>query len=196
MDDLRKRQEELEMGSVEVGVAYFRKKQASQLPAETKTGQDFLRSAFEVLSNVIREEQEAIADPKSRPKLLKHDIPLLSVDADKLALITLRGILNLIAFKSGDRAERRLSSVAREIGAMSSLEHAFDVQRGKGKNVEQILAHRNRNPWNAARRARKLALLAEDGWYDDDRGIRLGLELLNLAIGGYSLDSGSPYILW
>jgi DNA-directed RNA polymerase len=182
MDELRKRQEELEMGSVEAGVAYFRKKQASRLPAETKSGQDFLRGAFEALSNAIREEQEAIANAARRPKLLKHDIPLLSVESDKLALITLRGILNLIALKTGDQAERKLSSVARETGTMSYLERNFDVQRGREKKIEQLLAGRNRNPWNAERRARKLALLADDSWYADDRGIRLGLELTNLAI--------------
>lgn len=140
-----------------------------------------MRRSFQVLEEAIRNNQDLVLDSTLHPKLLKHDVLLLAVASDKLAVITLRAMLNLLSLKRGERSERRLSSVAREIGAGVYAERSYEEHRGNHRNLAALLLPRNRNP-NAKRRAADLALSAESNWSGDDRGLRLGLELLNIAL--------------
>ena len=190
MTSLAERQVQLETNSLEHGVAFFRREQAQRKPSETLSGQQFLRHCLDLLAEAIRAEQNATLNSKRRPKLRIHDVPLISLDAEKLALITLREAFNqMVRRKEG--AKRTLARLAREIGEASFFERTLNVKCGNERNVEKLLISRNQNRWNALERARVYAAQANDDWSRNNRDLRLGLELINLAVKHVQLE-GRP----
>jgi DNA-directed RNA polymerase len=115
-----------------------------------------------------------------RPKLRKYDVAFLSVRPEKLALITLRVLLNALA-RTSSRRHNSLSATAREIGRACARERMLDVRFRREVDLPKLLLSRNRSA-NAKARARKLSRGADDDWAESDIGIKLGMDLIGLAV--------------
>lgn len=182
-EDQFERQRKLETDAAEEGVARYKSLLKERLPSNSRPGMEFIQQTFAPLATAIREEQEAIIKGESRHKLKKYDIPLLSLDADKLALISLQCIFNLVATFGAAGSPPTVAQIARLIGKRGRLERDFDLQRERNRDVPALLEGRNRN-WNAKRRARELAKDVDKDayWSEGYRDLHLGNALVNLAV--------------
>src|SRR5882672_12517592 len=86
-----RRQHEMEADAVERGVARYKGILKSR-GLETKLGRQFLRLYFQTMTQTIRQEAERARKAK---RAKKYTLPLLSLDEDKLAFITLQCIFNI-----------------------------------------------------------------------------------------------------
>ncbi len=181
--DQDERQQRLEADAIEEGLVRYKRMRDARPLAESKLGIYFLRQTVEPLAAAIRAEQEAISNGEARPKLSKYAIPLLTLDPDKLALITLQSIFNMVVTIGSAGSPPTLAQVARVIGRRCRLERYFDLLRDRARDVYDLLVKRNRNPWNARSRARKLATeVDKDDWSAGHRDLHLGIALINLAV--------------
>ncbi|MBI2898894.1 MAG: hypothetical protein HYY17_01790 [Planctomycetes bacterium] len=166
----------VELDFLSEGIDRAREAQARGAMADTTAGCKMLRETIKKLARAIEAEQNAIERGVRRP----HGVALVALDAEKLAYITLRTIIN--AFAEND-AKVPVTRLARHIGQCCWLERAHDTLRGRAKDALESLVRRNKNPWNARKRAEeKFAVLKGRDWGDGDLGLRLGALLLKLAV--------------
>ncbi len=184
MESLELLQLQLEADAVEQGLARYRSEQGKRSSENTKLGLDFIRSLIAPLAEAIKTEQQTITSGKSKSKLPKYAVPLVSLDAEKLALITLRSMFSVIVFSQSAEDLPTLLQIAHSVGRRCRLERQLDVLRERERDVFHLLVERNKNPWNARRRALALArTLDEDDWSEDYKDIHLGAALVRLAVG-------------
>jgi len=100
MDDLE-RQIKLEADAVQDGVARLIQRRKYQLATGTKPVRDLMANAWESLVKAILQEQLALKSSE-RQKLPKYGAALLCLTAEKLALITLGILLNVISRSEAD----------------------------------------------------------------------------------------------
>lgn len=146
---------------------------------------DGSRAAFAVemvapLAAAIAFQQEAELAAK-RPA--RFALPLLSIDPDKLALLTLRDILSALRLTRATGKPPTLTEVAKKLGQSCRLERSFDVLRGRARDLESLLRRRNRNRWHSRKRAQQQAAQVDgSNWEGDYLGLHLGRFLVDLAI--------------
>src|SRR5262249_19210781 len=119
--------------------------------------------------------------------------PLLSLTHEKLALITIGTLLNVITRSEfNDGLEPGGTAAAYEIGQRCRLERIFDRLRNREVDIAHELRSRNRNR-NAGRPAEELArkLDDDDDWAKNYRSFHLGEKLIALAVGFAEFD-GRP----
>lgn len=138
----------------------------------------------------LRQEAELRA-----PKPARYSLPLLSLGPDKLALLTLRELFVALRLARATRKPPAVTLVARRLGQSCRLERRFDLLRRRGRDLEGLLTQRNRNPWNARKRARRQAAEVDaSDWEVDFLGLHLGRVLLDLALnhsGAFAVERWS-----
>jgi DNA-directed RNA polymerase len=182
MNDIE-RQIKLEADAVHDGFLRCDKSAKYQLATDLKPVRDLVGNALKSLTDAILAEQLDLKTSR-RQMLPKYGVPLLSINHEQLALITLATLLNSICrseFEDG-LAPRR-TPVAFEIGQWCRIERILDCCQHREVDVAQDLLSRNRSR-HAARRAEELARKAddEDDWAKHYRSHHLGEKLISLAL--------------
>ena len=174
------RQMQLEADAVTEGVArYYRRTEQDLVHSRPIT--DLLKRTIEPLADAIRSRQVTMLNTPRR--LPKAALPLLSLSPEKLAFITLQTLFNLIACKGAAGSPVSITHAALTIGKMCAVERQFDRLRGRDRKVVELILSRNKNKWNALRRAQKLVKgLDVEDWSQGNRHIYLGAELIKMAI--------------
>src|SRR5438067_2880492 len=97
------------------------------------------------LSDAILAEQLALKKAQGR-KLPKYGLPLLSITADKLGLITLGTLLNaIIRSEFEDASPPPATPLGYDIGQLCRLERMFDCLQNRQIDVARELHSRNRS---------------------------------------------------
>ncbi len=182
MDQVEK-QRRLEADAIHEGVLRYRQLLRTEPPSRLRSGLDLIRSTLPPLVEAIKAEQEALCDSRRRPKLPRYGLPLLSVEPEKLALITVQAILDLVVISGAKESLPSVTHTALLIGQLCRRERWFDLQHGRARHLFGLLVSRNRNPWMARARAQTLArkLDSVDYWERGHREIHLGVALIRLA---------------
>jgi DNA-directed RNA polymerase len=177
-----KRQHEMEADAVERGVARYKAILKSR-GLETKFGRQFLRLYFQTMTQTIRQEAERARKAK---RAKKYTLPLLSLDEDKLAFITLQCIFN-IAFLEEEELESvqtlgaKKTLLGREIGQRCWLELCFDRAAQRERNVFEAIKKKY-PPHVADRIARRLVgKFVSEEWSEKNYDLHLGELLIELA---------------
>lgn len=179
LDELRRRQLELETDAVAGSVQRIWKGREGSTLAKTPAGAAILKETFFPLAGAIRRAQEEVEKGLDRAP---YGTALLSLAPEKLAVITMNAIQSSIVLSKLE-AEVPLTRLARDIGYWCWVECQYDTLRGREKNLFDALMKRNRNPWQAIRRAReKIEAFKKQDWAATQLDIKLGAVLLELTI--------------
>ncbi len=177
MDDLDRLEDELELDFFTWGWKKAREDDRKGGFADTMAGSEVIEETMAAVETLIREEQTQIEAGRTRD----YGTALLSLDASKLALLTMRAILNALVEMDEDRSAVTVMKVVKLIGSWCWLESVHEQQTGKDKFLLEALTRRNKNPYNAKRRAQeKLEAFHLEDW---------GESGLTLKIGGFLLDA-------
>lgn len=172
MTKLEKRELELETDAIEEAKRRVRKS-AERGPMR------LLQAAVGPLAKAVLEAQEAVENGARWP----YGVPLIAIDADKLALITLGVILKSLGDPETTEEGPPAINVMREIAQSCWIENQRDKLRGRERDLADLLLKRNRNPWHARRNAaEKIEAFRKKSWAHDDMGLQLGGALLDLAV--------------
>ena len=177
------RQVKLELDAVHDGALRYCQSREYQPATDSKPGRDLVGNALKPLADAILQEQLALKTSE-RQKLPKYGTPLLSITHEKLALITLGTLLNVISTSEFDEGlAPRTTPVAYEIGQRCRLERIFDRLRRRQVDLAHELRSRNRSR-DAGRRAEELARKLDDDedWAKNFRSFHLGEKLIALAV--------------
>jgi DNA-directed RNA polymerase len=192
------RQRKMEEDAVHDGVKRYRRLLKHQPRASSPPGIEFLRRHFGALARLIGDEQERVADP--REELEKYSIPLVSLDAEKLAFITLQSTFNLLADneENGDEAGLRHTYLAMEIGRRAHDQRMVEVKKGEQRDLDSLVGSR----YSAISRKREIRgqtrKLDEGDWSKDRRDLHLGAALIDLAAkipDAFVVEKESEYVL-
>jgi Autographiviridae RNA polymerase len=184
------RQFKIEADSVHDGVLQYRKSRKYQLATDSRPVRDLIGNSLTSLAEAILAEQMELKTSK-RPMLPKYGIALLSLEHEKLALITLGTLLNAISRSEfEDGLAPRITPIAYEIGQRCRVERIFDRVRRRQVDVARESLSRNRNR-NAGSRAAELARKLDDpeDWAKNYRSYHLGEKLIALAIRFATFDA-------
>lgn len=150
------RQMKLEADAVHDGLLRYAQSYEYQLATDSKPVRDLLGHCLKPLAEAIRAEQLELKTSQ-RQKLPKYGIPLLSINPETLALITLGMLFNSITRSEFNEATAPgVTSVSYEIGQRCRTERKCDCARNRNIDVVRELLSRNRSR-HAARRAAELA---------------------------------------
>src|SRR5262249_40913306 len=120
------RQVKLEADAIHDGVLRYSQSREYQLATDSKPGRDLVGNSLKPLADAILEEQLALKTSE-RQKLPNYGTPLLSINHEKLALITLGTLLNAISTSEFDKGVAPATTpVAYEIGQRCRIERIFD----------------------------------------------------------------------
>jgi DNA-directed RNA polymerase len=186
------RQLKLEADAIDDGALLHARSRKYQVATGAKPGRDLVGNALQSLTESILAEQLTLKTSERR-KLPKYATALLSIVAEKQALITLGTILNAVCRSEFDEGlAPGVTSVAYEIGQRCRLERIFDRLRRRQVDVARELLSRNRGR-NAWRRAEELARKLDDldDWSRNYRSFHLGAKLIALAVAFAHFD-GQP----
>jgi DNA-directed RNA polymerase len=148
-----------------------------------------LRRYWKGVAQAVQKAQKKAEEGANWP----YVVPLVALDAEKLALITLGVTLKCVGNSETTRFGPSVASVLREIAQWAWYENVCDKLQSRERNLAIALARRNRNPWHARRRAsRMIAEFREERWGDTDLGLQLGGALLDLAIEATGLFAKQP----
>src|SRR5438552_651348 len=149
------RQIKLEADAIHDGIVRYAQSREYQLATDSKPVRDLVGSALKALADAILAEQSSLKTSQ-RQKLPKYGTPLLSINHEKLGLITLGTLLNSISRSEfDDGLAPRATPITYEIGQRCRLERIFDCLRQRQVDVAHELRSRNQNR-NAGRRAEEL----------------------------------------
>src|SRR5205823_13288550 len=140
------RQLKLETDAVHDGMARLIQRREYQLATDTKPVRDLMTKAWIALVEAILQEQLALKSSE-RQKLPKYGAALLCLTAEKLALITLGILLNVISQSEVDDDEMppSVTLVSMQIGQRCHLERMFDIDRKRAVDLAKALLSRNRS---------------------------------------------------
>src|SRR2546425_9510147 len=196
MDNDIERQKKLEADAVRDGLLRYAKSYASHLATDSKPVRDLLAQCLNPLADVIRAEQLKLKTSQGQ-KLEKYVIPLASVHAEPVALITLGIMFNAISrseFNEGTAPG--VTSVVFEVGERCRIERKNDCEQKREINLAQELLCRERSR-HPEGRAEEAALNHEnpDYWMMNRLPVHLGRQLIQLAIRAERLQGPMRYDL-
>lgn len=186
------RQVKREADSFHDGVLRFNESRPYHLASDTPAVRDFLGTVVPPFAARILEEQTALKTPQAG-KLPNHAMALISIDHERIALITLSMLFNAISsseFKTGQRPPT--TGVAYDIGQRCRLERIHDGIRGRKRDIAAQMLSRNQSR-HAGRRAAELAQKFDDphDWAKNQRSYHFGHRLIALA-AGFCRFEGQP----
>src|SRR5438270_9448275 len=120
------RQIKLEADALEDGVVRYYQSREYVQATDSKPVRNLVAESLKPLAEAILQEQLALKVPGSQ-KLPRYGTPLLSIDHEKLALITLGTLVNTISQSEfEDGVAPALTSVEYQVGQRCRLERIFD----------------------------------------------------------------------
>jgi len=180
--DKQERQRKLEEDALEDGRIEYRDAVASLRPGQSNWGIEFLRSALGSLAAAVAQQQIQIGHGKG--KLPAFAIPLVSLDPEKLALLTLGTMLDKIAAKGRDPAGPlpTRTELGEAVGQRCRLERYFDKTAGRPRDACSELRMRNAHIHLSRKRALKQVAFLDRGDWPFERQWSVGLILVLLAV--------------
>ena len=145
MDNDIELQKKLEADAVRDGLLRYAKSYEYHSATDSKPVRDLLAQCLNPLAELIRAEQRKLKTSQGR-KLEKYEIPLASVHAEPLALITLGIMFNAInrtEFNEGTAPG--VTSVAYEVGERCRIERKNDCEQKREIDLVQELLPRGRS---------------------------------------------------
>ena len=186
------RQRQIESDSVRDGCVRWAQNTEYLEAADTKPYRNLIGISWRSLADAIRAAQD-ILKTSQKTKLPAYGLPLLSIDHEQMALITLGTLFNMIARSEFETClPPGITPVAYAIGQRCRIERLADLANDREVNVAEILLCRNRTR-NAAKRAADLAAVVddEDDWANNFRAHHLGEKLISVALQSAVFD-GKP----
>lgn len=162
MDESRLlRQRTLEINGVFEGIKRLRKAREQVSVADRGAGEFLIRRYLDPLAQAIEREQGRV----ERGARAKYGAALVTLDADKLAFVTLKTILRCVADVTDEQPAVTQAKLIREIGKACENEYAFDRMEKRERDWLQSWLKRVKNRWNAIKQVEKKAKeLREEGW--------------------------------
>ena len=140
--DKIERQREIESNSVRDGCVRWAQNTEYQQATDTKPYRNLIGISWRSLADAIRAEQDILKTSKA--KLPAWALPLLSLGAEEMALITLGTLFNMIARSEFETClPPGTTSVASEIGHLCRIERFADLANHREVDVAEILLPRN-----------------------------------------------------
>ncbi|MGD0499453.1 MAG: DNA-directed RNA polymerase [Bryobacteraceae bacterium] len=191
--DKQERQEELETDALNRALAEYDKALRDRRSSLGSVSIEFLRGSLKSLSTPIKHQQDVVRRGKGR--LPAFAVPLISLDPEKLALLTLGCMYDLITERrdSTDTLPTR-TELADAVGGRCRLERYFDKTAGRARDVCQELFGRNVHAYQGRRRARRQAAFLDRTDWPFDQRWSVGLILVMLAVE-HAVIAGTP-IFW
>jgi len=191
--DEQERQKRLERDALEQGRREYREAVAARRPSQSSSGIDLLSSSLESLATAIAQQQAAIG--KGKGKLPSFAVPLISLDPEKLALLTLGSMFDKIVAKGRDPTGLlpTRTELAEVVGGRCRLERYFDKTAGRARDACRELRMRNVHPHHARSRARKQVAFLDRGDWPFDRQWSVGLILVMLAVKHATIASAPVF---
>jgi DNA-directed RNA polymerase len=175
-EDLREEEIKLETDGISQSLSRFRQ-DADRTPlAASAGGTALLRLAHPPLSQAILEDQARIRKGW-KPR---HWAAMVSLPADKLALIALSSLLNALGEAGDDPDGLTVTSVSGRIGYGCMRERRGDTLRGRAIPLSEVAAARNKKPSHAKKRGRDQE--------EDIDGTDWKLTYLDIRLGGALVD--------
>ncbi len=183
LDNDIERQKKLEADAVRDGLLRYATRYEYHSATDSKPVRDLLAHCLNPLADVIRAEQLKLKTSQGQ-KLEKYVIPLASVHAEPVALITLGIMFNAISrseFNEGTAPG--VTAVSYEIGERCRIERKNDCEQKREINLVQELLPRGRSR-HAGRRAEEIAQNHDDPdyWKENRLSFHLGRKLIDLAV--------------
>ncbi len=158
--DKIERQREIESNSVRDGCVRWCQNTEYQQATDTKPYRNLIEISLRSLADAIRAEQDILKTSKA--KLPAWGLPLLSLGAEEMALITIGTLFNMIARSEFETCLPPLiTPVAYDIAHFCRIERFADLANHREVDLAEILLGRNRTR-SAAKRAAELAALVDD----------------------------------
>jgi DNA-directed RNA polymerase len=148
---------DLETESLRDGLEKYDRQQSRLEPSDTGAGALLLIRVVETTAEAIRREQERL----DKSKWSKLRGPLLSIAPDKLALISLRSILNLLISKGSKGQYPIPAVVASAIGRSCLAQRQYDIHHAQSRPHEGEPSY----------------------WKETGADVILGLKLLTVVVG-------------
>ena len=165
------RQKKLETDSLQDGILRYCQSREYAKATDSKPVRNLVTALLKPLAQAILQAQLALKAPGSQ-KLPRFGTALLSINHEKLALITLGVLFNSISQSEfEDGMAPTVIFVAFQIGQRCRQERIFDCDRKREVDIARELRARNQNR-NAGRRAEELARELDD---DEDWAKKLPL---------------------
>jgi len=176
------RQKELEANSVRDGLLRYARSYEYHSATDSKPVRDLLAHSLNPLADLIRAEQLKLKTSQGQ-KLEKYVIPLASVHAEPVALITLGIMFNAISrseFNEG--VAPGVTAVSYEVGERCRIERKNDCEQKREIDLVQELRPRGRSR-HAGRRAEEAAQNHDDPeyWKANRLSFHLGRKLRRFA---------------
>lgn len=171
---LQEEQYNLETEALDMGIAREQDNEASREPSERYAERKLLAAIIAPVMEAIELAQGVAADGKAAKGVTKWGPPLLSLTSDRLALITLRTMLNML--------HQPLSSISGNIGYAVKMEREIEQLKDTHPVVYKLVRERN-TKWTKQqhRRAKRLAQVVDAQW-DKSRIHHLGMKLIEIAV--------------
>ena len=186
------RQKKIEADAVQNGIARLIQTLAYRNATDSKPVRDLMAIAWESLVEAILKEQLALKSSE-RQKLPKYGAALLCLTAEKLALITLGILLNVISrSERDDDSPPSVTSVSEQIGERCHLERMYDLDQKRAVDLARELLSRNRNR-NAGRRAEDSARKFDKEGDSSDCWLHLAEKLIVLAVQSAMFNGGPVF---
>ncbi len=129
--------------------------------AITGAGTRIIRETLTPLVEGIQKEQKKV----ERGSRKRYGFALVSIEAEKLALITLRTIFRVVAQVDAERPAATQTKLIGEIGRACEQQHAFDRMSGQQREIVATWLKRVKKRWNALKQIRvKAKQLRKKGW--------------------------------
>lgn len=175
-DYLSLEQRDLEIRSIDEGIQRYYNQMESQLASNGTPEQMFISQAMQALVPVIEDTQRKVVQGGSDIGINKYGIPLLSLPADKLALITL-----IVMFNNADNNNSTIST-ALELAAHIKQERIYSIIKNEYVDVYNKMLKYSKN-FNSRflQKCKKAAPEADVDW-DISVRTHLGCKLMQLAI--------------
>jgi DNA-directed RNA polymerase len=127
----------------------------------TGVGTQIIREILTPLVLGIQKEQKKV----ERGSRKRYGFALVSIEAEKLALITLRTIFRVVAQVDSERPAATQTQLVGEIGRACEQQHAFDRMSGEQRDLVALWLKRVKKRWNALKQIREQAKrLRKKGW--------------------------------
>ncbi|MBI4595002.1 MAG: hypothetical protein HY730_01320 [Candidatus Tectomicrobia bacterium] len=172
---------QLQSPAVNNGQDFYRHTPSHDGTAETGPDVEAMDTAVASLAKAIQDEQQQLMQKSTAPRrrLPMYALPLLCLDASKLAHITLESIQTLITTRGAAGSETMCIHAAKVIGERCQRERRLDLRRGQARDIGKLLMERT----NIRSRTKKQAARFDStDWSEGYRDIHLGAKLIDLAV--------------
>jgi DNA-directed RNA polymerase len=143
--------------------------------SDSKAGKSLLEMALPPLTEAVRNEQEKIK-AGARPRYWQE---FVSVQADRLAYITIMSILDGYRGSKEDKELTKYTFLAKRVGDWAKLEYRVEQEPEADRIRRWIAAGHDKNPSRARKRYKPFK---KRGWAGKQNSIKLGGALLGLAV--------------